>query len=192
MEQRLRGIKGLEVPRFANGRPKYDNRTMLPEVWRPRYCARGAKPRMADCVCRGILPRHNRANEYSPDLLFSLQGQEHIALPRRDLVRQPGLPRHSHAGVQKSALFSFLLRLLRDWRRSRSTCMGCPPHLPMTSGVNGYSSQPTGRGCACLVGVTVRDPAPPVTQDVGALYLGTVFCVYTVPRHRVLEVSSTV
>ena len=150
----------------------------------PRYGVRGTKTRMADCACRGILPRQNRANEYSPDLFFSLRGQEHIALPRMDLVRQSGLPRHSHVGVQKSALFSLFVRLLRDWR-SRSTCTGCPPHLPMTSEVNGYRSKPTGRGCARPVGATVRDPAPPAMQDVGALYLGTVFGMYTVPRHRV-------
>ena len=170
---------------------------MCTEVCAPRYCApryvyRGTKPWMADYGCRGILPRHNRANNYNSDLLFSLQGQEHHALPRMDLVRQPGLPRHSHAGAQKSALFSLLFRLLRDWKRSRGTCTGCPPYLPMTSGVNGYRSQPIGRGYACPVGVTVRDPAPPVTQDVGSLYLGTVSSVRVVPRYSVLCASSTV
>ena len=164
----------------------------MTEVSFLRYCFRGTKPGIADYGCRGILPRHNRANHYSPDLLFSLQGQEHIALPRMDLVRQSGLPRHSHAGVQKSALFSLLFRLLRDWSRSRGTRTGCPPYLPMTSEVNGYRSQPTGRGCACPVGVIVRDPAPPVMQDVGTLYLGTVFVVLTAPRYSDLVASSIV
>ena len=56
---------------------------------------------LADCAHRGILPRWNRANEHGPATLFSLQGQEHLALPRADLVRQSG-----HAGVRRSALFS--------------------------------------------------------------------------------------
>ena len=40
-------------------------------------------------------------------------------------------------------------------------------YFNMTSGINGYRSQPTGCGCACPVELTVQDPAPPVTQDVG-------------------------
>ena len=136
--------------------------------------------------CPRFYTSDNRTNDYSSVLLFFLQGQELLDLPRMDLVRYPGLPRHSHAGIQKSALCSFLLRLLRDRRRRRSTCTGCPPYLPMTSGVNGYRSQPTGRGCACPVGVTVQDPAPPVMQDVGTLYLGIVPSVRVVPLYSVI------
>ena len=70
--------------------PRYGDRSMVSEVLNLRG---------ADCGCRGILPRQNRANECGPDIFSSLQGQEHIALPQMDLVRQSELPRHSHAGV---------------------------------------------------------------------------------------------
>ena len=114
--------RGTVLPRYKGPRKCRDTQMVIrstitelcvPEVCQPRYCVRGNKPWTMDCACRGILPRQNRANEYSPDTFFSLQGQEHIALPRMDLVRQSELPRHSHAGVQKSAVFSFLLCLLR-------------------------------------------------------------------------------
>ena len=155
--------------------PRYGNRGMVSEVFNLGERTVG---------CRGILPRQNRANECSLDMFFSLQGQEHIALPRMDSVRR--------CGVQKSALSSLLFRMLRDWSRSRGTRTGCPPYLPMTSEVNGYRIQPTGRGCACPVGITVQDPAPPVMQDVGTFYLGTVFVVLTVPRYSSLVASSIV
>ena len=103
MEQYFRGIKGLEMPRYANDHPKYDNQTMLPKLCYPNYGNRGM---VSEVWCRGILPRRSRANEYSPDTLFSLQGQEQHALPRMDLVRQSGLPRPGRAEVRRSALFS--------------------------------------------------------------------------------------
>ena len=37
---------------------------------------------------------------------------------------------------------------------------------PVTAGVHGYRSQPTGRGWATLVGVIGQDPDPPVMQGV--------------------------
>ena len=46
------------------------------------------------------------------------------------------------------------------------SCTGCPLHLPTTSGINTYGGQPTRHGCACPVGATRQDPAPPVMQDV--------------------------
>ena len=57
MEQCFRGIMGLERPRYACSQPKYVDRGMLTEVSCPRYVYRGTKPWMADCGCRGVIPR---------------------------------------------------------------------------------------------------------------------------------------
>ena len=54
-EQGYRGIMGLEGPRY--GQPRYVNRTVSPEVWRPRYQDRGAKFWRTNYGDRGSLPR---------------------------------------------------------------------------------------------------------------------------------------
>ena len=166
------------------------DRGMMAEVSCPRYVYRGTKPWMADCGCRGFIPRPAELTIIVRTSCSLCRGRNISPYPGWTWSGSPGYPGIAMPGYI-SQRFSLFLRLLRDWR-SRSTCMGCPPHLPMTSGVNGYRSQPTGRGCACPVGVTVRDPAPPVMQDVGTLYPGIVLGVYTVPRHSVLAMSSTV
>ena len=47
---------------------------------------------------------------------------------------------------------------------------------PVTTGVHGYRSQQTGRGCAAPVGVKGQDPAPLVTQA----------CVTSVPSQCIV------
>ena len=144
---------GREGPKYVFGQPAYDDRGMV---------NRGVEPWKVGSGGRGFIPRPTGLTIHTSVLLFLTQGQELGGLPRAQLARQSGIPRHSHDRVLKSALSS-LLRLTRDRGRWRSTCTGCPLHLPMTSEVNGYRSQPTGRGCAAPVRVKGQDPAPPVT-----------------------------
>ena len=71
-------------------------RSVITKLCCPRYGNRGMVSEVFKLGERTV----------GPDIFFSLKEQEHIALPQMDLVRQSGLPRHSHAGVQKSALLS--------------------------------------------------------------------------------------
>ena len=179
--------RGTVFPRYNGPGRGRDTYLVKPAYVDRVILNRGVLPWWTCSGSRRVVPRLTGITFHTSDLSFLCRDRNSVACPEVSRPSRPGLLRHSHVGVLKSALSS-LLRLTRDRGRWRSTSTGCPLHLPMTSKVNGYRSQPTGRGCAALVGVKGQDSAPPVMRDVCDQCTGTVLCVrhlqwQTVPRY---------